>query len=137
MKIILDTNILISALRSKIGASYKVLSLIQSGKFQTVVSVPLVFEYEEVALREAKNFSVTIEEVNDIIDYLCAMSEQREIFFLWRPFLPDPYDDAILELAVESQAEYIVTYNKRDFVGSEQFGVSIISPKEFLKIIGE
>jgi predicted nucleic acid-binding protein len=68
---------------------------------------------------------------------ICRRSTKYEIYFLWRPFLRDPKDDFLLELAVESQSEYIVTYNIRDFEGAEQFGIKAINPKEFLQIIGE
>ncbi|MGA2184797.1 MAG: PIN domain-containing protein [Bryobacteraceae bacterium] len=63
--------------------------------------------------------------------------ESAAIFFLWRPLLPDPKDDFILELAVESRADFLLTFNTRDFVGVDRFGVRVISPREFLAIIGE
>jgi predicted nucleic acid-binding protein len=60
-------------------------------------------------------------------------------FFLWRPSLPDPKDDFILELAVESRADFLLTFNSKDFAGADSFGVRVISPRprEFLAIIGE
>ena len=61
----------------------------------------------------------------------------RRIFFLWRPFLKDPKDDMVLELAVEAEVEYIVTHNLKDFHGAEHFGIKAITPKEFLRKIGE
>lgn len=57
-------------------------------------------------------------------------------FFLWRPFLKDPKDDMVLELAVEAQCEYIVTFNQKDFVGSDQFGIAVVTPQEFLRKTG-
>jgi len=132
--IVIDTNVFVSALRSKRGASYKLLSLIDSGKFEINISVPLILEYEENAKkRTVLNYST----IEDIIDYICEIGKERKIFYLWRPFLKDPKDDFILELAVESQSEYIITYNKKDFIGSEQFGSKILDPKEFLQKIGE
>jgi predicted nucleic acid-binding protein len=59
--------------------------------------------------------------------------EFRKINFLWRPFLPDPKDDLVLEVAVAGQVDAIVTYNRKDFVGSDQFGIRIVSPKDFIK----
>jgi len=70
------------------------------------------------------------------INYICSHASLRQIFFLWRPFLKDPKDDMVLELAVESQNEIIVSFNKKDFVGAEQFGVRVLTPHEFLKEIG-
>ena len=68
----------------------------------------------------------------DILDYLCAAGEKRQIFYLWRPLLKDSKDDMVLELAVESESNWIVTFNKRDFKGCETFGINLATPKEFL-----
>ena len=65
------------------------------------------------------------------------VSNRKEIFFLWRPVLKDPKDDLVLELAVESESDYIVTFNKKDFRGIEKFGLKAVTPQEFLHIIGE
>lgn len=132
--IVIDTNVLVSALRSQRGASYKLLSLIDSDKFELNISVPLILEYEENA---KKRTSLKAQAIEDIIDYICEIGKERKTFYLWRPFLKDPKDDFILELAVESQSEYIITYNKKDFKGSEQFGIKILDPKEYLQKIGE
>ncbi len=134
---VLDTNVLESALRSRRGASFKILSLVGTGKFELSVSVPLVFEYEEAGRRAARAAGLTRDVVEDILDYLCRVAEHRQIFFLWRPFLRDPADDMVLELAVESGSRWIVTHNVNDFRGSEQFGVMAIRPREFLREIGE
>ena len=64
------------------------------------------------------------------------MGDRRPIFFLWRPFLKDPRDDLVLELAVEAECEYIVTYNQRDFAGVARSGIRIVTPKEFLEMRG-
>ena len=136
-RIILDTNVFIAALRSTRGASFKLLSLLGTGKFDLIISVPLVFEYEDVAKRQARALGLTNKDIDDILDYLCQVGEQRSIFFLWRPLLRDPKDDFVLELAVESGCDYIVTFNAKDFVGAERFGLQILQPKDLLKIIGE
>ena len=68
-----------------------------------------------------------------MLDYICSIAEPHSIFYLWRPFLSDPRDDLVLELAVEANAEYIVTHNLRDFAGIEQFGIKAISPGAFLR----
>jgi predicted nucleic acid-binding protein len=65
------------------------------------------------------------------------MAHHHKVYFLWRPFLSDVDDELVLELAVTAQCEYIVTHNIRDFKGIDQFGVQAVTPKEFLKIIGE
>ena len=133
---VFDTNVFISALRSQLGASYKLLTLVGGDTFDIIVSVPLVLEYEEVARRQARRMGLTYEDINDILDYVCNAADRRNIFFLWRPFLPDPGDDMVLELAVEAGCKYIVTFNVRHFKGVEQFGVRAVRPGEFLKLIG-
>ena len=142
IQIVIDTNVLISALRSRDGAAFQLLSLVGAPEsmvreFAINLSVPLVLEYEDVANRQLEVSGLSLTEVSDILDYLCAVANRRRIYFLWRPFLRDPKDDMVLELAVEAQCRYIVTYNKRDFAGIEQFGLQALTPAEFLKILGE
>jgi len=135
-QIVLDTNVIMAGLRSQRGASFKLLSLIDSNKFKINLSVPLLFEYEYVLKRETPGFSLSHEEIDDILDYLCQVANKRKIFYLWRPFLNDPKDDSVLEVAVESQSEFIITFNQKDFKGIDGFGLKAITPKEFLEIIG-
>ena len=136
-QIVLDSNVLVTALRSRLGASYKLLTLIDCGKFQFHLSVPLLFEYESVLKRDVKNSELSMEEIDSILDYLCQLSSRHKISYLWRPYLKDPKDDFILELAVEAGCDFIITYNKKDFFGVEFFNIKILSPKEFLQKIGE
>jgi putative PIN family toxin of toxin-antitoxin system len=136
-QIVLDTNVLLSALRSQSGASFRLLSLIEDSRFQINLSVALVLEYEDVLKRPEFNLELTVEEIDDIIDFLCQNANLREIFYLWRPILPDPKDDFVLELAVESNSDYIVTFNTKDFSRAEDFGIKAITPSDFLRIIGE
>jgi putative PIN family toxin of toxin-antitoxin system len=134
-RIVLDTNVLLAGLRSRTGASFRLLSLIGASAFETVVSVPLVLEYEAILMRHARELGLTRQDVEDTIDYLCQVSELREIHFLWRPTLRDPGDEFVLELAVAAGCHCIVTHNTRDFDGAEAFGVSIVTPREFLRLM--
>ena len=84
--VVLDTNVFVSALRSQLGASYRLLSLIGGEAFDIAVSVPLVLEYEEVARRQARRLRLTYEDIDDILNYVCSAAVRRQIFFLWRPF---------------------------------------------------
>ena len=136
ISIIIDTCVFISALRSNRGASFKILSLIDSDKFEFYLSVALVLEYEAVAKRSSQKLGLTDSDIEDLIDYLCAAGKSRQVHFLWRPSLKDPSDDFILELAVESECDYIVTHNIRDFTATEKFKVKAITPQKFLNIIG-
>ena len=72
-----------------------------------------------------------------ILDYVFSVANRRKIYYLWRPFLSDPKDDMVLELAVSAGSEIIVTYNKDDFKGVEQFGIRVLTALEFLREIGE
>jgi putative PIN family toxin of toxin-antitoxin system len=135
-RIVLDTNVLVSALRSSQGVSFKLVSLIGQGKFSLHLSVPLVLEYEEVLLR-TKPDVLSEQDIEDFLDYVCKVGEHHKIFFLWRPFLKDTDDDMVLELAVNAMCSHVITFNIKDFAGSEQFGLKVITPLEFLREIGE
>jgi predicted nucleic acid-binding protein len=130
-RIVIDTNVLVAGLRSRQGASYRLLSLAGSGAFQHCLSVPLLFQYED-ALKRRGTVPISTQAVEDIIDYLCTTADRREIYFLWRPQLPDAGDDLVLEVAVAGRCDTIVTFNQRDFVGSERFGVRVQTPAVFL-----
>ncbi|MCA0454224.1 MAG: putative toxin-antitoxin system toxin component, PIN family [Chloroflexi bacterium] len=135
-QIVIDTNVFVSALKSNQGASYKLLMMLGTSQFETNVSIPLVLEYEEVAKRLIDQIALTENDVDSIIDYVCKVSNHHEIFFLWRPFLKDPDDDMVLELAVTAKCQFIVTHNQKDFLRIDQFGIKAVSPKEFLQEIG-
>jgi len=137
LQIVLDTNIVYSALRSKRGASYRLLSLLDSNAFEINLSVPLVIEYEDVLKRKQDTLTFSENRIEQFLDYLCKVGNLHEVFFLWRPILRDPEDDMILELAVRANCQYIVTYNKQDFIGVEKFGIQLVTAKEFLQIIKE
>lgn len=136
-QIVLDTNVLLSALRSQSGASFLLLSLIEDERFRLNFSVALVLEYEDVLKRSELNLQLTHQEIDDVIDFLCQNANLREIFYLWRPILRDPKDDFVLELAVESNSDFIVIFNTKDFVKAEDFGIKAVTPSDFLRIIGE
>lgn len=136
-QVVLDTNVLVAALRSRRGTSHRLLRLVGDPRFRINLSVPLLLEYEDVLKRPGAGHTLSLQEVDDVLNFLCAVASLREIFYLWRPVLPDPKDDFVLELAVESGCDYIVTFNTKDFAGAENFGVSAIKPQEFLRELGE
>jgi putative PIN family toxin of toxin-antitoxin system len=136
-RVVLDTNVIVSAFRSRRGASYRLLELAGEGAFTICLSVPLVLEYEDASKRLiSSKIDIRANVVDDVLDYLCAIGEHHDIFFLWRPHLRDPKDDMLLELAVSAGCEQIVTYNERDFVGADQFGIKTITPRVFLASLG-
>ena len=136
-QVVIDTNVLIAAQRSKRGASSKLMSLIGTNRFDIHVSVPLVFEYEAALLQHSEQLELTPEDMADVVDAVCALAIPHQIYFLWRPYLRDRKDELVLELAVTARCDYIITYNQRDFRGAEMFGIRISDPREFLQAIGE
>jgi len=136
-QIVIDTNVLVTAQRSKRGASAKLLSLVGTGQFDIHVSVPLILEYEAVLRRYRAELGLTQEDVADLVDALCALAKHQKIYFLWRPYLRDRNDEMVLELAVAARCDSIVTYNHRDFRGAEKFGIRVVDARKFLQEIGE
>ena len=137
IRAVLDTNIVYSGLRSRAGASFKVLESLLRTKLQPCVSVPLILEYQQTLIQRESDLALSVSEIESVLDYLCLVGYKQKVFYLWRPLLRDPKDDMVLELAVAAECEYIVTYNARDFKGAERFSVSIVSSLEFLQAIGE
>ena len=132
VNVTIDTNVIIGALKSQKGASYKLLMLLKDNVFLSNISVPLFVEYESVAKREGLVGNLTKKDIEAILNYFLSKSKIQKIFYLWRPILKDPKDDLVLELAVKSQSKYIITFNKKDFKGCEKFGILAVTPYEFL-----
>jgi predicted nucleic acid-binding protein len=132
-RVVLDTSVLVAAVRSRRGASFELIARLGTGAFEVAVSVSLVLEYEGVLPRHLPASPLDEKDVRDLIDYLCDVAIRQEIFFLWRPYLRDPGDDLVLELAVAAGCDAIVTHNVRDFGGAEKLGVRIVTPKQFLQ----
>src|SRR5437773_9200248 len=136
VRVVLDTNVLVAAVRSRQGASFAVVSSIPAAEFQPCLSIGLYAEWQAVLLRpEYLPPGQTADDAMRFLRYLASQSHLQEIHFLWRPFLNDPDDDMVLELAFAAGCSYIVTHNVRDFRGSQQLGVAAISPRECLDIL--
>ena len=131
LRVVIDTNVLVAALLSRRGASYEIMDKLgPDAPFRACVSVPLVLEYEAALKRKLGRDDARIE---PMVDYLCEVGERRDIYFLWRPFLRDPGDEMVLEVAVGARADAIVTHNVKDFNGVEkQFGIRILTPGALL-----
>ena len=127
--ILLDTNVLLTALKSSRGTSYRLLAMLEENHFQLHVSTPLIAEYEAVLKRG--HLTLTEQQIDDVIDFICAQAIHHKIFYLWRPTLKDPDDDFVLELAVNAGAS-IITWNLADFKRANRFAVNVLTPREFL-----
>ena len=129
MLVVLDTNVVVAALRNPGGASGW---LVRHGIRQrsVVVSVPLMFEYEDVGTRPAllSETGLTLREVQATLGEICLAARQIQPTFSWRPALPNPNDDMVLETAIGGGAGVVVTFNVRDFDGAERFGVKVERP---------
>lgn len=95
-----------------------------------------LYEYESVLIRQHGQLGLSRDEVADLVNALCMLSTRHPIYFLWRPYLRDPKDELVLELAVAARCDYILTFNERDFAGAERFGIEVLDPKSFLERIG-
>lgn len=133
----MDTSVFVSALRSRNGASFRLLSLLGQEKYELAVSEPLIHEYESAIKRSSGHLLMPPDKIDKLLNSICRLAVKQWIFFTWRPQLKDPGDEHVLDLAIAANCKYIVTFNKRDFCGSEQFNIGIIGPKEFLERIGE
>jgi len=135
MKVAFDTSVLVAAARSNRGASDALLRRLPSSQFQPVISVGLFVEYQSALLRPENLLQRPAAQAEGFLDFLLSVCHLQEVFFHWRPALPDPDDDLVLELAVAAGCRYIVTHNLRDFRGTEKWGIAAIAPGEFLKLI--
>ena len=135
--IVIDTNVILSALQSNKGKSFELISKISEDVFDFAISVPLILEYEAVLKNKLDRTIFTDSDIEDFINYLCKVGMKTKLFYLWRPYLKDPFDDHVLEVTIQSNADTIVTYNKRDFKEAENLGIKILTPKEFLGILQE
>jgi len=136
-EIVLDTNVLVAAFRSKRGASYQLVRLIGLADWRLNVSVALALEYEDVLKRkDMLQEGITEAEVDAFLDYVFRTANLVPFVLRQRPSLRDPDDERILEVAVQCRA-MIITHNRRDFVGAERLGVAVRTPAEFLRMLRE
>jgi putative PIN family toxin of toxin-antitoxin system len=136
-QIVLDTNVLVAAMRSRNGASYRLLGQLGDERWRPDVTVAIVLEYEAVLKRDCHKFGLSAEDIDDVLDAICSQAGLHRLYFLWRPVSADPDDDLVLEAAIASRSDFIVTFNKRDFPDSRRFGIRCLTPKEFLILLRE
>ena len=135
-KAVLDTSVIVSALRSRRGASNRLVELIARGRLQPLISTALFLEYEDVLRRPENRLAtrITEEDVEKFLAALASAAAAVEVNFRWRPQLTDPIDELVLEAAVNGQADALVTHNVRDFQGAARlFNLRVLLPREMLK----
>ena len=132
MRLVLDTCIIVSAFRSRKGASFRLLELLREGRYTAVATHPaLLFEYHAVQKRplQRQAQSLSDELLEDAIRGLAALVEPVRIDYQWKPQLADPDDEMVLEAATNGHADAIITFNTADFLAAaEQFGLRILTP---------
>jgi putative PIN family toxin of toxin-antitoxin system len=136
MRLVLDTNVIVAAMRSPKGASAALLRSIVHGRATLVLSTAMGLEYEAVCLRQVHRAAsgLTETEVMTFIDGIAALAEPVTMRFVWRPQLRDPNDEMVLETAVNGKANAIATFNGRDFGKAPQrFGILLLTPGEVLR----
>lgn len=136
MRLVLDTNVVVAALRSPRGGSAELLRRIDEGKALMLLTVALALEYEAICnLAEHRLASgLSAGEASLFVDTLIEMAEPVANFFRWRPQLRDPGDELVLEAAVNGRALAIVTFNEKDFHEVRTgFDIEILRPGEVLR----
>jgi putative PIN family toxin of toxin-antitoxin system len=136
-QVVIDTNVLVAALRSRLGASFRLLNLLGKGEWRPNITVAMMLEYESVLKRDCKQFGLTELDVDILIDNICSKAGKHNLYFLWRPVASDPDDDLVLEAAIASHSDFIITFNKRDMEGCRNFGIRCLTPREFLILLEE
>jgi putative PIN family toxin of toxin-antitoxin system len=130
MRVALDTDVLVAAVRSRQGASRAWISAILRGEANLLLSVPLVLQYEAVLTRREhlSASGASVGQLGALLDALCAVCTPVQISFLWRPMLRDANDEMVLEVAVNGRADRLLTFNERDFAGAARLGIAVERP---------
>ena len=135
MKLVLDTDVIVAAVRSPSGASAALLRALRAGQFRAAASVALFVEYAPPCTRAEHVLAAGVHphDVTRFLDALAALMEPTEIHYLWRPQVRDPADDMVLEAAVNAMADVIVSFNGKDFGEAPlRFGMEVLLPRDAL-----
>jgi putative PIN family toxin of toxin-antitoxin system len=136
LRVVLDTNIIVTGLRSSEGASAEVLRQLRYKNIQLVATPALFLEYEDVLKRPEQILATGLKnvEIDGFLSVLSGLVEPVELNFRWRPQLTDPDDEMFLEAAVNGKVDALVSFNERDFMPScRMFGLTVMRPQELLR----
>jgi putative PIN family toxin of toxin-antitoxin system len=132
---VLDTNVILAALLSRRGAAFEILERLRRGEWRLVLSNHLLLEYEEVLKRNAGALSLTQEEVDRFLNAICQAADCVQLPAMRPRGLPDADDEPLLQLAESSGARLITTHNLRHLRPATAYGVTVLPPREFLRIL--
>jgi putative PIN family toxin of toxin-antitoxin system len=135
VRLVLDTDVVVAALRSPTGASAAIVRAAREGQVTLLLTVALALEYEATCRRSEhrSEAGLSVRQVNTFLDAIVAMAEAVPTHFLWRPQLRDPNDEMVLETAVNGRADSVVTFNLRDYGSApSRFGIAILLPREVI-----
>jgi putative PIN family toxin of toxin-antitoxin system len=136
MKIVIDTSVLVAAARSRNGASYKLVSMLPIPEIEIALTIAVYTEWQAVMTRpENLPPGATADDALAFLRYLASIAHLQDVYFLWRPFSRDPGDDMIVECAVASGCDYIVTHNVKDFRRVTELNVQVATPAEILNLL--
>lgn len=134
-RIVVDTNILVAATRSRYGPSFALMQLVRTRRVLMCCSPALFLEYEDVLQRadQREASGLSVKDVDAILNELAALLEPVLTHYQWRPQLRDPADEMVLEAAANTRVGALVTYNARDFIPAKRFGIRVLTPEQAFK----
>jgi putative PIN family toxin of toxin-antitoxin system len=138
MVIVIDTSVLLQALKSKNGASHYILRLILEQKVTLALSLQVFKEYEDVLKRPEiiKIIGLKSSDIDKVLVFLSYISKPFTTYYLFRPNLKDEKDNIFVELSLVSNSNYLITNNVRDFTHNTDLkfdDLNIITPVDFVK----
>jgi putative PIN family toxin of toxin-antitoxin system len=139
-RLVLDTNVLVTALCNQDGASHLLIRWVLADKIILSASPALWLEYEAVIKRPEIRLrhGIALENLDVVLDTLAAHVEPVHLSYLWRPQLRDPNDEMVLETALNAGADALVTFNTKDFAEAvKRFNLKLLTPSECVKLTGE
>ncbi|MGB8168015.1 MAG: PIN domain-containing protein [Chthoniobacteraceae bacterium] len=135
LRAVLDTNVLFSALRSSLGASFDVFLALRHDRWRAVLSNHLLHEYEEILKAHAAELGLALADIDTLLDAICARAEEWQLTPGWIPVLLDPDDEPLVQLAYDSASRRIVTHNVRHLAPARALGIEVLPPREFAAML--
>jgi putative PIN family toxin of toxin-antitoxin system len=139
MRLVLDTHVLVAAIRSDQGASRRLLVAVLGRRCELLVSASLLIEYESVLKRPEHRAAsgASIEDIDRLLDGLARVAEPVEVSYFWRPYLADPGYELVLEAAVNGGADMIATFDLRHLAVATRFGIVVAQPGVIVRRLSE